>query len=115
MSPGDAEPWRGLVFMNPPFGGRNAIVPWLEKFFTHGNGVALCPDRTSAPWWQRFAPRMDLILFVTPKIKFIDKDGNPGRSPAQGTCLMAAGSAGCEALTRAQMHGLGLMLMQAPK
>ena len=32
--------WRpyGFVWMNPPFGGRNAIAPWLTKFFDHGNG-----------------------------------------------------------------------------
>ena len=94
--------WDGFVWMNPPFGGRNGIVPWLEKFFAHGNGVALTPDRTSAPWWQEFAPRADLILFVGKKLKFIagfdDPEakppivrGQPGRSPAQGTCLMAAG------------------------
>src|SRR5690554_3391996 len=44
--------WSGFVWMNPPFGGRNGIVPWLEKFIIHGNGVALTPDRTSAEWWQ---------------------------------------------------------------
>jgi hypothetical protein len=38
--------WRGFVWMNPPFGGRNGLVPWLEKFFAHGNGIALAPDRT---------------------------------------------------------------------
>src|ERR1700755_2258276 len=46
--------WTGFVWMNPPFGGRNGIVPWLEKFFEHGNGVALTADRTSAPWWQGY-------------------------------------------------------------
>src|SRR5665811_1172865 len=45
--------WRGLVWMNPPFGARNGLVPWLEKFVHHGNGVCLVPDRTSAPWWQQ--------------------------------------------------------------
>src|SRR3974390_213896 len=64
-------PWRGRVWMNPPFGTRNGLVPWLDKFFRHRNGIALVPDRTSAPWWQEFAPKADLVLFVTPKIKFI--------------------------------------------
>ncbi len=44
------RPWHGFVWMNPPFGGRNGIVPRLDKLFAHGNGVALTPDRTSAPW-----------------------------------------------------------------
>jgi hypothetical protein len=104
-------PWEGFVWMNPPFGGRNALVPWLAKFFDHGEGIALTPDRTSAPWWQQFAPRADLILFVAPKLKFIAASGTPGKSPAQGTCLMAAGMEGMRALHRAQRAGLGVLMV----
>jgi hypothetical protein len=99
--------WRGFVWMNPPFGGRNGLVPWLRKFFSHGNGIALVPDRTSAPWWQEFAPRSDLALFVARKIKFIGSDGVPGESPAQGTTLLAAGKTAVAALERAALAGLG--------
>jgi len=96
--------------MNPPFGPRNGVIPWLEKFVSHANGIALVPDRTSAPWWQRFAATMDLILFVSPKIKFIDINGLPGKSPAQGTTLLALGAKACAALERAEKAGLGLIL-----
>src|SRR5215472_13680667 len=65
--------WLGFCWMNAPFGARMALVPWLEKFCRHANGVALVPDRTSCPWWQRFVPLADLVLFVAPKIRFIDK------------------------------------------
>jgi hypothetical protein len=99
--------WSGFVWMNPPFGGRNGLVPWLEKFFAHGNGIALVPDRTSAPWWQQFAPQADLALFVARKIKFIGADGSPGGSPAQGTTLLAAGRNAAGALERAARAGLG--------
>jgi hypothetical protein len=101
--------WWGFVWMNPPFGPRNGIVPWLEKFFDHGDGVALTPDRTSAPWWQWFAPRADSILFVNGKIKFIRADGKPGKSPAQGTTLMAIGPRGREALQNAADNYLGVL------
>lgn len=101
--------WVGFIWMNPPFGGRNGISPWLEKFFAHGNGIALTPDRTSAPWWQRFARQADSILFVSPKLKFIGADGMPGDSPAQGTCLMASGERAVDALNMAQSKGLGLI------
>lgn len=104
------QPWNGFVWMNPPFGPRNGIVPWLAKFFEHGSGIALTPDRTSAPWWQTYAPWADLILFVTPKIKFIDVNGEPGPSPAQGTSLLASGPRGCEALHRAAANGLGILV-----
>lgn len=94
-------PWAGFVWMNAPFGARNGLVPWLRKFVDHGDGIALVPDRTSAPWWQEFAPMMDAILFVTPKIKFVSGDGRANRSPAQGTSLMAIGTQGVAALKRA--------------
>lgn len=106
--------WRGFIWMNPPFGPRNGMVPWLEKFFLHGNGIALTPDRTSAPWWQEFAPRANLILFVSPKLKFIGADGQPGKSPAQGTSLMAAGRRACEDLRRAEASGLGVLMSPDP-
>lgn len=102
--------WSGFVWMNPPFGARNGLVPWLEKFFAHGNGIALTPDRTSAPWWQQYAPRAELILFVAPKLKFIDAKGVAGKSPAQGTCLMAIGKRSREPLFRARTDGLGVLM-----
>jgi hypothetical protein len=105
--------WSGFVWMNPPFGGRNGIAPWLEKFFAHGNGIALAPDRTSAPWWQAYAPRADAVLFVAPKIKFIGRDGMPGKSPAQGTSLFASGGRAVAALERASRIGLGVMTRPA--
>lgn len=104
------QKWEGFVWMNPPFGARNAITPWLAKFFRHNNGIALTPDRTSAPWWQMYARRAEAILFVSPKIKFIDANGNPGKSPAQGTTLFAVGPKGVGALHRAARANLGVLV-----
>ena len=101
--------WSGFIWMNPPFGRRNGLVPWLTKFFEHSNGIALVPDRTSAPWWQTFAKQSDAILFVSPKLKFIGADGKPGPSPAQGTCLFASGNRAIHALYRAQSENLGVL------
>ena len=101
--------WVGFIWMNPPFGGRNGLVPWLEKFVRHANGVCLVPDRTSAPWWQQFVRLMDLTLFVDGKIKFIGADGQPGGSPAQGTCLWSIGARGAQALANAEQNGLGYL------
>ena len=93
--------WRGFVWMNPPFGHQSTKRAWLGKFFAHGDGVALLPDRTSAPWWQEFAPSGSALLFVTPKIKFERPDGTLGEQPGNGTTLMSAGSRGRRALERA--------------
>jgi len=105
--------WCGFTWLNAPFGGRNGLIPWLEKFERHGNGVCLVPDRTSAPWWQRYVPRAELILFVGKKIRFIGADGQEGKSPAQGTCLYSFGPRGRVALENAARCGLGTLMIPA--
>ena len=109
---GLTAPWHGFVWMNPPFGHQSTKRAWLRRFFDHGNGIALVPDRTSAPWWQEFAPLASAILFVAGKIKFERPDGTIGKSPGTGTCLFAAGDYAAEAL-----HGsrLGLVLSRTSK
>lgn len=104
------EEWKGFIWMNPPFGGRNGLVPWLDKFFAHGNGIALTPDRTSAPWWQDAADKADAILFINGKVKFERPDRSVGKSPSNGTTLFAVGDEGTEALERAALNGLGLLV-----
>jgi len=100
--------WAGFIWMNPPFGGRGALAPWLEKFFDHGNGIALTPDRTSAPWFWDAWGRADRVLF-TRKIRFLRPDGTEGVSPSNGTCLWAAGDRAAAALERAAHAGLGIL------
>lgn len=102
------EAWRGFIWMNPPFGGRNALEPWLTKFIVHGNGIALTPDRTSAPWFQDALPHMEAVLF-TRKIRFLRPDGTEGKSPSNGTALMAIGWKGVAALHRAAGLGFGAL------
>lgn len=103
--------WFGFVWLNPPFGGRNAIEPWLAKFFAHGNGIALTPDRTSCPWWQSAAKKADAILFIDGKVKFERPDGSIGKSPSNGTTLFAAGQRATDALMVAELAGLGLTMV----
>ena len=83
--------WIGFLWMNPPFGKRNGLEPWLDRFFEHGNGIALCPDRTSAPWFQKSAKKSSAMVFLSPKVKFEKPDATIGNSPGRGTVLMASG------------------------
>lgn len=101
--------WSGFVWMNPPFGHQSTKRRWLEKFFTHGEGIALLPDRTSAPWWQEYAPRADCVLFVSPKVKFERPDGSIGEQPGTGTTLLAAGHRAAAALHRAAVLGVAFI------
>lgn len=105
---GLAQPWHGLVWMNPPFGGRNGQVPWLRKFFAHGNGIALVAARTSAGWFHDEAVQAETMLFPRGKTKFIRPDGSIGSSPGTGIVLLGMGATANAALMRS---GLGLCLL----
>jgi hypothetical protein len=103
-----SAPWDGFVWMNPPFEGRNGLAPWLEKFFDHGNGIALTPDRTSAPWFRAAWQRADALLFAG-KTPFILPNGKSAGSPAFGTALWASGDRAARILTAASERGYGLL------
>lgn len=108
---GLSKEWTGLVFMNPPFGGRNGQVPWLEKFVEHGNGIAIVAARTSSKWFQDIIPRTDAILFPNGKTKFIRPDGSIGKSPGTGVVIIAMGEQSIEALKNSKL-GLFLKILK---
>lgn len=103
--------WLGFVWMNPPYGNQKMKRAWLNKFFDHGNGIALMPDRTSAPWWQEAAAQSHGVLFMAPKVKFEREDGTTGESPANGTTLFASRERALSVLKDARK--LGILMNQA--
>jgi hypothetical protein len=80
----------------------------MNKFFEHGSGIALTPDRTSAPWFQEAWSKAAAVMFL-PKVKFIRPDGSLGKQPGSGTALWGAGELAVEALIRAERQGLGIL------
>lgn len=111
---GLSQSWDGLVWMNPPFGGRNGQVPWLEKFFAHGNGVGLVTARTSAGWFHDWMPKADALALPRGKTKFIRPDGSVGKAPHDGIVLFAVGQVGRNALRRFSAIAPALFL-EVPK
>lgn len=103
---GLTQQWDGFVFMNPPFGGRNGVVPWLEKFIDHGNGIGIARAYTSSWWFHEYIPDMDYILFPKGKTNFIRPDGTKGKQPGTGIVLFSIGEKGNTALINS---GLGLI------
>ena len=110
-------PWRGSVFMNPPYGGRNGHVPWLKKFFDHGNGIAIVRSYTSSGWWHKLMPLAEMLHWPTGKTQFVpspehkrklearSKDGVFRNAPGHGVVLIGMGEKSCRAL---EHSGLGL-------
>jgi hypothetical protein len=110
---GLAQPWYGVVFMNPPFGGRNGHVPWLIRFLDHGNGIAIVRAYTSSAWFHdHVAPRAETILFPRGKTMFSRPDGTIGRAPGHGVVLIGMGDTARQALLRSQL-GLCVVLGRA--
>lgn len=107
-------PWNGCIWMNPPFGNGNAAkMAWMNRFFEHGNGIALTPDRTASSWFKQCWQQAELVLFVSPKVCFIRADGTAGSNPSNGTVLWAMGKDACDALHRAAISGLGYLAKPA--
>ena len=97
--------WEGFIWMNAPYGLRNGMLDWIEKFIQHAYGVALVPDFTSTEWWQKLTKHSEYILFVCPKIQFLPRTN--GRTNTLGTTLTSIGEKGAFALQTAEANGLG--------
>ena len=96
-----------FCWMNPPYGLRNGIAEWIEKFVEHGNGVAIAPDFTSTEWWHALTEQAEIIMFIRPKISFLPKRED-GRTNSLGSTLVAIGERGVQALRNAERNGRGL-------
>lgn len=73
---GLSQPWRGRVYMNPPYG--RTIGQWVDKLaeeYEYGNiteAIALVPARTDTSWWAHLPASM--VCFVTGRLSFSDHE-----------------------------------------
>lgn len=98
-------PWRGVVWLNPPF-DRYQIGRWIGRLADHGNGIALVHARTEAAWFEPIWRSADLILFMADRIKFCRTDGTeqPANSGAP-PCLAGFGPEAVSRLRRSEIAG----------
>jgi hypothetical protein len=59
---GLAHPWRGRVFLNPPF-DRYAVARWIQRLADPGQGTALLHARTETDWFEPVWEHASGILF----------------------------------------------------
>ena len=72
---GLAQPWHGLVWMNPPF---SETAAWMTRFLEHANGIALVPF-SRARWLSDLWESPAVIVHPRPAggmFRFI-RDGKP--------------------------------------
>jgi hypothetical protein len=90
---GLAQPWHGLVWMNPPF---SKLTPWADKFMEHGNGIALTPFGRSK-WLDRMWNANTTMINLPTNLKFAKPNGG-WYSMAYGAVLWAMGTEAQNAL-----------------
>lgn len=100
---GLVQPWRGRVWLNPPYG---PLAPgFLRRLVAHGDGVALMFARTETRWFQSTAPAADAIVFLRDRVSFVRQDGvrNPAGRTGSGSVLFGFGRECADALERAEL------------
>lgn len=69
---GLAQEWRGVCWMNPPYG--REIGKWVRKAVDSARAgatvVCLVPARTDTAWWHEYVTRASEIRFVRGRLKF---------------------------------------------
>lgn len=59
---GLTSPWYGTVWMNPPF---SEATPWTNRWFDHGDGIALLPAAKSR-WFVSMWSNPSVTIAVLP-------------------------------------------------
>lgn len=93
---GRAKPWRGNVWMNPPY-AQPLIAGFAEAVaskFESGEiqqACVLVNNGTETGWFQRMLSVASAVCFPRSRIRFIDPAGNPSGAPLQGQAVLYMG------------------------
>jgi hypothetical protein len=94
---GLTQQWYGNVWMNPPF---TKPSPWVEKFITNGQGIALMVVSRSK-WFQDIWKAADAVMPTVRDLRF-DRPNDKAKQISFQTFLFAMGEQNVKAL-----HNLG--------
>lgn len=101
---GLSKPWRGRVWLNPPYG--NQTEQWMARLAQHGQGTALIYCRTETasffPWVWEYATA---LLFIKGRISFYTVEGNKGGTAGAPSVLVAYGEQDAEILEQSGIAG----------
>lgn len=85
---GATMPWRGRVWLNPPFGPLPLLAAFMARMAWHNHGTALLAARTeTAIWFEHVWPKASAILFLQGRPHFHRQDGV--RAKANSGCPIA--------------------------
>jgi hypothetical protein len=85
-------PWKGRVWLNPPYGADIAL--WMRRMAAHRIGTALTFARTETEWWKLYVwPIAIALLFIYGRLNFCYPDGSMSPYNAGGPSVLIAYSA----------------------
>lgn len=97
--------WFGRVWLNPPYGPRQSIGPWMKRMAEHKRGTALIFARTeTALFFETVWDAATAVLFLKGRLTFHRADGSlPSSNNGSGNAgapsvLVAYGSEDAERL-----------------
>lgn len=77
--------WSGRVWLNPPYGAKSQIGPWMRRIAEHGRGTALIFARTeTAVFFETVWDRATAVLFFKGRLSFFRPDGTLPKSDQGG-------------------------------
>jgi hypothetical protein len=99
------QPWRGRVWLNPPYGRETGI--WLEKLKKHGNGIALIFARTETDMFFSEAwSGADAMLFLRGRLHFHYVNGERAKANSGApSVLLAYGGRNVDVLKNCGIQG----------
>lgn len=109
---GLAQPWRGRVWLNPPYG--RETEKWLARLADHGNGIALIFARTeTAMFFSEVWEKADALLFLRGRLHFHHLDGTRAAANAGApSVLVAYGESNVTALSTSGLPGRLVTLVE---
>lgn len=114
------RPWHGRVWLNPPYGPKASIAPWLRRMADHGKGTALIFARTETViFFETVWDRATALLFFRGRLFFHRKDGSLPRHDTGGgnagapSVLVAYGDDDAARLERSGLNGRFVALASA--
>lgn len=111
---GLTKPWKGSVYMNPPY-SKDLCSKFVTKLLDSLNegtvtaAIILVNNATETAWAQLLLDDATAVCFPGGRIKFLDRSGKPANTPLQGQMFVYFGS-DCEKF-RAVFHKFGSVLI----
>jgi len=88
---GLAQDWKGVCFMNPPYG--RAIPKWVEKAYNESikhtsRIVCLLPVRSDTKWWHNYVMKSYEIRLMNRRLTF---EGASNKAPFPACIVVFSG------------------------